>query len=104
MLARLLVSDDDYKLADLAMHHPPVELGHDLLDVCLHLIVGRDEHRQTIFFDRCEVFSRINAALEAVSRKVTGDAWASTKAKLAWRIPREGKETAYFVAMSDFGK
>ncbi len=42
MLARLLARDDDNQLRDLATEHPFVELRHDLLNVCFHLVVGRD--------------------------------------------------------------
>jgi hypothetical protein len=41
VLACVLVGNDDDELGDLAANHPLVELGHDLLDVGLDLIVGR---------------------------------------------------------------
>lgn len=44
VLARVLVGNDNDQLGDLAAHHPLVQLGHDLLDVCADLVIGRDEH------------------------------------------------------------
>jgi hypothetical protein len=41
-LACVLVGDDDDELGDLAANHPLIELGHNLLDIGLDLIVGRD--------------------------------------------------------------
>lgn len=51
VFARLLARDDDYQLGDFAAVHPLFELRHDLLDVGLDLIVGRDHHCQAIFLD-----------------------------------------------------
>lgn len=42
VFACVFICDDDDKLGDLAAYHPLVELGHDLLDVCLYLVIGRD--------------------------------------------------------------
>lgn len=42
VIARVFVCDDDDELGDLAADHPLVELGHDLLDVGLYLVIGRD--------------------------------------------------------------
>lgn len=42
VLAGVLVGNDNDKLGDLAADHPLVKLGHDLLDVGLYLVVGRD--------------------------------------------------------------
>ena len=64
MLARVLVGNDNDQLGDLAAHHPLVQLGHDLLDVCADLVVGRDEHIQAIFLDGGEVFGWVDASLE----------------------------------------
>jgi hypothetical protein len=42
MLARLFAGDDDDELGYLAAVHPLFELRHDLLDVGLDLVIGRD--------------------------------------------------------------
>lgn len=42
MLSRLFAGDDNDEFRDLATIHPLFQLGHDLLDVCLYLIVGGD--------------------------------------------------------------
>ena len=42
MLACIFICDDDDELGDLAADHPLVELGHDLFDVGLYLVIGRD--------------------------------------------------------------
>lgn len=63
VLARVLVRDDDDQLRDLAVLHPAVQRGHDLLDVRLDLVVGRDEHVQPVLFDDGEVLGRVDAAL-----------------------------------------
>ena len=42
VLASVLVGDDDDELGDLAADHPLVQLGHDLLDVGLDLVVRGD--------------------------------------------------------------
>lgn len=41
-LAGFLARDDDDEFGDFAARHPLVELGHDFLDVCFHLIVNCD--------------------------------------------------------------
>ena len=64
MLARVLVRDNDDQLADLAVLHPPVQLGHDLLDVGFYLVVGRNEHVQPVLLDGGEVLGRVDTALE----------------------------------------
>lgn len=40
VLAGVFIRNDDDQLRDLAAHHPPVQLRHDLLDVRLNLVVG----------------------------------------------------------------
>ena len=42
VFACVFICDDNDKLGDLAAYHPLVELGHDLLDICLYLVIGRD--------------------------------------------------------------
>jgi hypothetical protein len=42
MLSSLLARYDNYKLGDFAPNHPFVQLGHDLLDIRLNLIIRRD--------------------------------------------------------------
>lgn len=42
VLACVFICDDDDELGDLAADHPLIELGHDLLDVGLYLVIGRD--------------------------------------------------------------
>lgn len=59
MLACVFVRDDNDKLGDLATNHPLVQLGHDLLDVGLDLVVGRDQHVQTIFLDAMQLVSDV---------------------------------------------
>ena len=66
VLARVLVRDDDDKLRDLAADHPLVQLRHDLLDVRLDLVVGRNEHVQAILLDGGEVLRGVDASLEPV--------------------------------------
>ena len=51
MFPSLLASDYDHQFRDLAACHPFIELGHDLLDVCFDLIVGRDKHIESILLD-----------------------------------------------------
>ena len=51
VFASLLAGDYDYQFRDLAACHPFVELRHDLLDVCFDLIVGSDEHVESILLD-----------------------------------------------------
>ena len=42
VFSRLLACNYDDKLRNLASHHPLIQLGHDLLDVSLDLVVGGD--------------------------------------------------------------
>lgn len=51
MLPSLFTRDDHYELGNLAAIHPLFELRHDLFDVCLDLVIGRDHHCQPIFLD-----------------------------------------------------
>lgn len=64
MFTCLFTCDDHHKLGDLALHHPFVQLRHDLLDVTLDLVVRRHKHVQSILLDWSEVFSRVDASLE----------------------------------------
>lgn len=77
VLARVLVGNDDDQLGDLAAHHPLVQLGHDLLDVCADLVIGGDEHVQAIFLDGGEVFGRVDASLETGCDGLVDSAWRS---------------------------
>lgn len=38
----VFIRNDDDELGDLSANHPLVELRHDLLDVSLYLVIGRD--------------------------------------------------------------
>lgn len=40
MLSRLFISDDDDQFGDFPSIHPLFELGHNLFNVCLDLIIG----------------------------------------------------------------
>ena len=42
VLPRLLVGNHDHELRNLSTGHPFVELRHDLLDVCLDLVIRRN--------------------------------------------------------------
>lgn len=42
MLSGLFVGDDNNQFRDFAPRHPFVQLRHDLLDIRLDLIIGRD--------------------------------------------------------------
>ena len=68
VLASILVRNHEHQLRDLAAHHPLVQLRHDLLDVRLDLVVGRDEHVQAIFLDGGEVLGRVDSSLESASK------------------------------------
>lgn len=63
MLARVLIGNDNDKLGNLAVLHPPVQGRHDAFYVRLDLVVGRDEHVEAIFLDDGEVFGGVDAAL-----------------------------------------
>lgn len=40
VLASFPVGDDDDELGDLPTRHPLIQLRHDLLDICFHLVIG----------------------------------------------------------------
>lgn len=42
VLPCVFICNDDDELGDLSANHPLVELRHDLLDVSLYLVIGRD--------------------------------------------------------------
>lgn len=64
MLSGVFACDDHYEFCDLPADHPFVYLSHDLLDICLDLVVTRNEHCEAIFLDGVEVFGRVDASLE----------------------------------------
>jgi hypothetical protein len=64
VLSCLFARDDNHEFRNLATVHPFFQLSHDLLDIRLDLIVGRDHHCQTILLDRSEVLCRIHASLK----------------------------------------
>ena len=53
MLASLFAGDHDHKLRNLSTIHPVFELRHDLLDVCLDLIIGRNCSGQKTLVVHC---------------------------------------------------
>lgn len=70
MLSRVFVCDNDDQLADFAVLHPPVQLAHDLFDVGLDLVIGRDEHVEAIFLDGGEVLGWVDSSLETAARQL----------------------------------
>jgi len=64
VLSCLLARDNNHEFRNLATIHPFFQLPHDLFDIRLDLIVGRDHHCQTILLDRSEVLCRIHASLK----------------------------------------
>ena len=65
MLARVLVGDDHHELGDLVANHPSIQLRHNLLDVGLHLVIGRHQHVEAILLDRGEVLRRVHSTLKS---------------------------------------